>query len=121
MRPVDFIGRVVKADSKEVVSHVEGTIFQYEDKLAGTSGWQGSFLRWKNEAALMAARQASEPVLLACNDGRQGMIMLEVEMADWGIAGLRFRGAGPLSEPTAPPSWRNLDRIRSDDGVPDAT
>ena len=96
MRPVDFIGRVVKADSKEVVSHVEGTIFQYEDKLAGTSGWQGSFLRWKNEAALMAARQASEPVLLACNDGRQRLRIeiVEVLVQDEGdVAALDALGA----------------------------
>jgi hypothetical protein len=49
MRPVDFIGRVVRAEDKQNVSQVEGTIFQFEDKLRGMAGWRGSFLKWKNE------------------------------------------------------------------------
>jgi hypothetical protein len=119
MRPVDFIGKVVTFANKEVVSQVEGTIFQYEDKLAGQGGWQGSFLKWKNEDALLAAQSAGDRLLLVCNDGRQGEIALEQELADWGMAGLRFRGLGGLSAPTAPPSWRGLDRIRAEDGAPD--
>jgi hypothetical protein len=121
MRPVDFIGRVLKADNKQVVSKVEGTIFQYDDKLKGTSGWQGSFTKWENEGELLAARSAGETLLLVCNDGRQGQISLDVEMADWGLAGIRFRGAGTLSAATVAPSWRLLDRTRTEDGAPDPT
>lgn len=119
MRPVDFIGRVVRGDNQQLVSHVEGTIFQYEDKLAGHSGWQGSFLRIRDQDALLAAGTEGQRLLLLCNDGRQGEIILEPEMADWGMAGLRFAGRGVLSAPTKPPSWRNLDRTRAEDGDPD--
>lgn len=118
MRPVDFIGRVVKAENKQIVSHVEGTIFAYEDTLKGTSGWLGNLLTWKNEEALLAAHKAGDPLLLICNDGRQGEITLDPEVADWG-AGMRFRGIGPLSEATTPPAWRSLDRVRAEDGAPD--
>jgi hypothetical protein len=118
MRPVDFIGRVVRAESKQLVSQVEGTIFQYEDKIKGVAAWQGSFLKWKNEEALLAAHQAGEALLLVCNDGRQGAIVLDPEVADWGTA-MRFRGAGPLGAATVAPAWSNLDRIRAEDGNPD--
>lgn len=121
MRPVDFIGRVLRAESKQVVSKVEGTIFQYEDKLKGTAGWQGSFLRWDNEQALLAAQAAAEPLRLVCNDGRQGDIVLDAETAGWGLAGIRFRGVGSLSPATATPAWRLLDRTRAEDGAPDPT
>ena len=121
MRPVDFIGRVIGAENKQIVSKVEGTIFQYEDKLKGTSGWQGSFLKWENEPALLAARTAGETLLLVCNDGRQGQIALDAEMAGWGLAGLRFRGVGSLGAATATPAWRLLDRTRTEDGAPDPT
>jgi len=119
MRPVDFIGRVVRVDDQQLVSQVEGTIFQYQDKLAGQAGWQGSFLKWKDEEALLAAQRGGDRLLLVCNDGRQGEIALEPEMAGWGMAGLRFGGRGALSAPTVAPSWRSLDRIRSEDGNPD--
>lgn len=119
MRPVDFIGRVVRADNQQLVSHVEGTIFQYEDKLAGRTGWQGSFLTVKNQEALLAAHKAGQRILLLCNDGRQGEVSVEPEMADWGTAGWRFAGRGMLSAATVPPSWRSLDRTRSEDGNPD--
>ena len=120
MRPVDFIGHIVKADNKQVIALVEGTIFRYEDKLRGTSGWQGSLLKWQNTAALLAAHAAGEPLLLVCNDGRQGAIILEPAVADWG-AGMTFRGVSALGEPTAPPSWRYLDRTSAEDGAPDPT
>ncbi len=119
MRPVDFIGRVIRAENQQVVSHVEGTIFQYEDRLAGQAGWQGSFLTCKNQDALLAALAAGDRLVLVCNDGRQGEIALQPEPAEWGMAGLRFVGRGELSAPTAPPSWRLLDRTRSEDGNPD--
>jgi len=119
MRPVDFIGRIVKADSKQLVSQVEGTIFLYEDKVRGTGGWQGNLLKWKDEQALLAAHQAGERLLLLCNGGRQGEITLDPEVGDWGV-GIRLRGVGRLSEATVPPSWRSLDRLRPEDGNPDA-
>lgn len=118
MRPVDFIGRIVKAESKQVISQAEGTIFQYEDTLKGVTSWQGSFLKWKDEEALLAAHKSGESLLLVCNDGRQGLIILNPEVADWGV-GFRFRGVGELSAATQPPAWRSLDRIRSEDGAPD--
>ena len=120
MRPVDFIGRIVKTESKQLVSQVEGTIFPYEDKVRGTSGWQGNLLKWKDQQALLDAQQAGERLLLLCNDGRQGEIVLTPDVADWGT-GMTFRGVGALSEPTRPPSWRLLDRSRADDGAPDPT
>lgn len=120
MRPVDFIGHIVRMENNEKVARVEGTIFRYEDKLAGTAGWQGSFLKWENEPALLAAQATGARLLLVCNDGRQGTITIEAEPADWGVAGLRFRGEGMLSAATAPPAWRLLDRTRSEDGNPDA-
>ena len=121
MRPVDFIGRVVTTENKQIVSQVEGTIFAYEDKLRGAAGWQGSFLKWKSEEALLSAHKAGGRLLLVCNDGRQGEITLEPEIVEWGLAGFRFKGMGSLSQPTTAPSWRNLDRMRSADGNPDPT
>ena len=118
VRPIDFIGRVVRATDQQTISQVEGTIFPYEDKLRGTQGWQGSFLRWKNEEGLLAAHKAGEPLLLICNDGHQGSIVLDPEVAHWGT-GMRFRGMGDLSPATVPPAWRSLDRVRAEDGAPD--
>ena len=120
MRPVDFIGRVVKAADGQTISQVEGTIFQYEDKQRGHAGWQGNFLKWQNEEVLLAAHMAGERLLLACNDGRQGEIALMPEVGDWGT-GINFHGVGSLSEATRPPSWRLLDRSHADDGAPDPT
>jgi|GEM_PF-4777532 len=120
MRPVDFIGRVLKVENKESISKVEGTIFQYEDKIKKTSGWQGNFLKWTNEEGLLAAQRAGERLLLVCNDGRQGEIVLQPDVADWGT-GMRFRGVGSLSPATVPPAWRLLDRTRAEDGNPDPT
>ena len=102
-----------------MVSLVEGTIFAYQDGLTGACGWQGSFLSCQDMDAVLAAQQSHESLLLVCNDGRQGAITLELEMAGWGVAGVRFRGVGELSAPTAPPAWRSLDRVRSEDGHPD--
>ena len=88
------------------------------DSLTGTAGWQGNLLTWKDEQALLAAHQAGDRLMLVCNDGRQGEITLDPEVADWGV-GMRFHGHGVLSPATTPPAWRSLDRVRSEDGAPD--
>ena len=118
MRPVDFIGRIVASEGKQTIAQVEGTIFQYEDKLKGTAGWQGNLMKWQNEEGLLAAHRAGTPLLLLCNDGRQGAIILQPDVSDSG-AGMTFHGAGTLSEAKTPPAWRNLDRVRAEDGAPD--
>ncbi len=118
MRPIDFRGRVIRERDGQTVSQVEGTIFAYEDKIRGTRGWQGSFLKWQDEEALLGAQRAGESLLLACQDGRRGTIVLEPEIGEWGTA-IRFRGVGDLSPATVPPAWRSLDRVRAEDGEPD--
>lgn len=118
MRPVDFIGKVLKGDGADVVSHVEGTIFEYEDALRDVHAWQGTFAKWKDQDALLAQAAHKQPLLLQCNDGRSGQIIIEPEVGDWGVS-FRFRGLGPLGAPSAPPAWRSLDRVRAEDGAPD--
>jgi len=118
MRPVDFIGKVVRVRDGAVVSSVEGTIFLWDDTVRKESGWGGTLLKWADEAALMAAHDQGEALLLVCNDGRRGAITLEPEAVDWGVA-LRFKGLGPLSEAAVPPPWRNLERLAHDGGAPD--
>jgi len=97
---------------------VEGTIFQYEDKLKGTAGWQGNLMKWQNEEACWLPIVPGRLLLLLCNDGRQGAIILQPDISDSG-AGMTFHGAGPLSEARTPPAWRNLDRVRAEDGAPE--